>query len=161
MRIFHITSGAEAAAATRAGTYVPEPYARDGFIHCSYREQVLAVAAGTLVRNVAWKLVQNFVGTGVTALTMQAGYDLAAGTDDPDGFIADKSVLNGVAPIAFATGDGAALVTSGGFVTLVAADIEVLATAVGANLNLLTAGKIQILLDLVDLNEIARPYEAE
>jgi uncharacterized protein (DUF952 family)/catechol 2,3-dioxygenase-like lactoylglutathione lyase family enzyme len=45
MRIFHITSGAEAAAAARSGTYVPEPYARDGFIHCSYREQVIPVAS--------------------------------------------------------------------------------------------------------------------
>lgn len=122
---------------------------------------LVPVGAGTLVRNAVWKLTENFVGAGVTALTLQVGYNLAAGVDDPDAFIAAKSVLTGVAPIAYATGDGAGLVTSGGFVTLEAAGIEVLATAVGANLDQLTAGKVSILLDLVDLKEIARPYEAE
>lgn len=119
------------------------------------------IQAGSIVRNVAWKLTENFVGTGVTALTLEVGHDLASGTDDPDAFITSKSVLNGVAPIAYATGDGAGLVTSGGTVVQVSAEIELLATAVGANLSLLTAGKLSILLDIVELAEIARPYEPE
>ena len=44
VKIFHITSRAEAAEAARVGSYVPEAYDRDGFIHCSYSQQVTRVA---------------------------------------------------------------------------------------------------------------------
>jgi uncharacterized protein (DUF952 family) len=44
MTIFHITSAAEAQRAAAAGTYVPEAFHADGFVHCSYRRQLLEVA---------------------------------------------------------------------------------------------------------------------
>jgi uncharacterized protein (DUF952 family) len=40
VNIYHITSAAEAARAKQAGEYVPEGFAREGFIHCSYADQV-------------------------------------------------------------------------------------------------------------------------
>jgi uncharacterized protein (DUF952 family) len=42
--IYHITSAREAEAAAQAGSYAPEGFAREGFIHCSYRHQVRDVA---------------------------------------------------------------------------------------------------------------------
>jgi uncharacterized protein (DUF952 family) len=42
--IYHITSNAEAAAARRLGEYTPAAFEADGFIHCSYANQVARVA---------------------------------------------------------------------------------------------------------------------
>jgi uncharacterized protein (DUF952 family) len=42
--IFHITSAAEVARAMRSGEYRPGGFAREGFIHCSHRAQVVPVA---------------------------------------------------------------------------------------------------------------------
>jgi uncharacterized protein (DUF952 family) len=43
-RIYHITSAGEARKAQKAGDYVPPAFDREGFIHCSYAHQVVAVA---------------------------------------------------------------------------------------------------------------------
>ena len=42
MRLYHITSEAEAQKARETGTYTPAAFAREGFIHCSYAHQVRA-----------------------------------------------------------------------------------------------------------------------
>jgi len=42
--IFHITTADEAAAAQRHGTYAPQAFDAEGFIHCSYERQVCEVA---------------------------------------------------------------------------------------------------------------------
>jgi uncharacterized protein (DUF952 family) len=42
--IYHITSKHEASEAQKTGVYQPAAFAREGFIHCSYRHQVAAVA---------------------------------------------------------------------------------------------------------------------
>ena len=42
--LFHITSAEEAAAASERGEYRPQAFAREGFVHCSYRDQVIATA---------------------------------------------------------------------------------------------------------------------
>jgi uncharacterized protein (DUF952 family) len=41
--IYHITSAREAEIAQHAGEYVPEGFAREGFIHCSYTHQLHGV----------------------------------------------------------------------------------------------------------------------
>jgi uncharacterized protein (DUF952 family) len=43
--IFHITTVDEADAAVRSGSYAPQAFEAEGFIHCSYPRQVCAVAA--------------------------------------------------------------------------------------------------------------------
>jgi uncharacterized protein (DUF952 family) len=43
-RIYHITSKQEASEAQGTGIYTPASFAREGFIHCSYAHQVVAVA---------------------------------------------------------------------------------------------------------------------
>ena len=42
--LYHITSAVAAKAAVQSGEYVPEAYAREGFIHCSYSHQLSGVA---------------------------------------------------------------------------------------------------------------------
>ena len=42
MRLYHITSEAEARKAAKAGEYIPAAFEREGFIHCSYAHQVRA-----------------------------------------------------------------------------------------------------------------------
>src|SRR5689334_18598893 len=42
--LFHITTTAELEAARTTGEYRPQAFAREGFVHCSYREQVAATA---------------------------------------------------------------------------------------------------------------------
>ena len=42
MRLYHITSEAEARKAAQAGEYIPAAFEREGFIHCSYAHQVQA-----------------------------------------------------------------------------------------------------------------------
>jgi uncharacterized protein (DUF952 family) len=44
MRLFHITSEREAREAAESGEYIPAPFVREGFIHCSYAAQVVATA---------------------------------------------------------------------------------------------------------------------
>jgi len=44
MFIFHITSASEWSSARAAGSYLPVNFARDGFIHCSFKDQVIPVA---------------------------------------------------------------------------------------------------------------------
>lgn len=42
--IFHITTRQEYEAAQTRGIYIPAGFHRDGFIHCSYSEQLIEVA---------------------------------------------------------------------------------------------------------------------
>jgi uncharacterized protein (DUF952 family) len=42
--LFHITSRSEWEAAKKAGEYRPRDFASDGFVHCSYAEQVIRTA---------------------------------------------------------------------------------------------------------------------
>ena len=43
-RLYHITTSVEAEAGHVAGNYAPAAYQGDGFIHCSYRHQLIATA---------------------------------------------------------------------------------------------------------------------
>lgn len=43
LHIFHITSKQEANAAQRTGEYIPQRFNEEGFIHCSYEQQVAGV----------------------------------------------------------------------------------------------------------------------
>jgi uncharacterized protein (DUF952 family) len=42
--LFHIATHVDVERAKRSGTYVPDAFTREGFIHCSYAEQVIQVA---------------------------------------------------------------------------------------------------------------------
>jgi len=42
--LYHVTTVEEALAAKESGVYIPTAFEREGFIHCSYAQQVLATA---------------------------------------------------------------------------------------------------------------------
>lgn len=42
--LFHIATDVDIERAKRTGTYIPDAFEREGFIHCSYAEQVIPVA---------------------------------------------------------------------------------------------------------------------
>jgi uncharacterized protein (DUF952 family) len=42
--LFHIATHVDIERAKRTGTYIPDAFEREGFIHCSYAEQVIQVA---------------------------------------------------------------------------------------------------------------------
>lgn len=44
MTLFHITKRTELTQAQATGHYTPQGYAAEGFIHCSYSQQVVATA---------------------------------------------------------------------------------------------------------------------
>jgi hypothetical protein len=113
------------------------------------------VAVGDLVRDAALYLRTAFVGTAVTNLAIDVGYDLAAGTDDPDAFL-DNYELAGVATeVLAADGNGAVFATlRTGYAFQEAGDIEALFTAVGANLSALTAGEVWVFLAIARLPKL-------
>lgn len=144
------------------------------------------VTAGYLCRRVARRIVTNFDGGATSELTVKVGYDLASGTDDDDGLLAATSIHEDGTEVPFAQNDGqaaiiAALTSSGttaqaefnalrdavaaaikgGFLFTVAATINAIFTATGGNLTLLTQGRLQIFLDLVDLAALSPSYTAE
>ena len=113
------------------------------------------VAVGDFVMAAAMYLRTAFVGTAVTNLAIEVGYDLASGTDDPDAFL-DSYELAGVATeVLAADGNGAVFATlRTGYAFQEAADIEALFTAVGANLSALTAGEVWVFLRIVRLPKL-------
>lgn len=114
-----------------------------------------AVTAGMQVRDVAHKVVTNLDGGATSATTLDVGYDLAAGTDDPNGFIEAVSVHADGTPIAFGGANGAAFATKlTGYTFLEGANITCLFTSTGANLTALTQGEVHIYVNLHDLTKI-------
>lgn len=114
-----------------------------------------SVAAGATVKNAAMKVVTNLDGGATTAVGLELGYDLASGSDDPNGFIETISVHADGTPIAFGMGNGVAFATKlTGYVFLEAAVIEALFTSTTHNLDLLTTGEVHIYLELGDLTKI-------
>lgn len=115
---------------------------------------LMSVTAGTVVKNVAHKVVTNFDGGATSALTLDLGYDLAAGTDDPNGFIEAVSVHADGTPVAYGLANGAAFATKlTGYAFLEAATIDALFTATGANLTALTQGEVHVYVELADLTK--------
>lgn len=111
--------------------------------------QVLnSLAAGHRVSCGAYRVLTAFAGTSITVLTLDVGYDLASGTDDPDAY------LDAIDLLTAASGDanGAVFATlRTGHVNNVSMDIEALVTATGANLTALTQGKVEFYLGLEKL----------
>jgi len=95
-------------------------------------------SARDVIENVRFDLVTPFDGGATSALTIDVGYDLAAGTDDPDAFI-DAVELHA---------DGTEIVASIGtglrYATLESYSLTALFTATDANLTALTTGKVHV-----------------
>ena len=77
-RIYHITSSEAWAAAQRAGEYRAESLAREGFIHCSTREQVLRTARRFFAGQVSLILLE------IDPARLRAPLRWEAGADAPE-----------------------------------------------------------------------------
>lgn len=104
-------------------------------------ELVGDLVAGDMVESVYYDLITPFDGGATSELTIQVGYDLATGTDDPDAFIAAASVHADATAIANGLNTGAA---KGGYAPYEAADMDILFTSTGANISVLTAGEVWV-----------------
>lgn len=110
---------------------------------------------GTLVDKAALYLESGFVGASVTNLLCEVGWNSAA--DDPDGLLAGYEIATAGTEILAGDGDGAAFATlRTGYAFVATGDIEAVFTATGANLTALTAGKVHILLHVVDMAALCR-----
>jgi hypothetical protein len=109
---------------------------------------------GWLVRGAAFRLVEGFVGTDVTSLKLDVGWN-GATTDDPDGLLDNYEIATAGTEILAGDGNGAAFATlRTGFCPLEATSIEALFTATGANVSVLTAGEVHIYLAASDLSKL-------
>lgn len=107
---------------------------------------------GTMVTAAAFELETPFDGGATSALAMDVGYDLLAGTDDPDAFLDNYEVHLDATEVLAGDGNGAVFATlRTGYVSQEQMDLEVLFTATGANVTALTAGKVHIYLKVVEL----------
>lgn len=116
---------------------------------------ISGLALGSIVKEAAYYLETSFDGGATSALTLKVGYNLAAGTDDDDSFVAGNSIHADSSPVLAGDGNGAAFATlRTGYAFQESAAIEALFTATGANLNTLTQGKVHIFLAVVDMKKL-------
>ena len=117
---------------------------------------VTGLTAGAIVTAAAMRLVTPFSGGAGTNLVLDAGWDLVAGTDDPDGLLDAYEINVDATEILAADGNGAAFATlrTGFAFPQSASKITALFTATGANLSTLTAGKVAIFLSIFDLDDL-------
>ena len=115
------------------------------------------MAVGDIVRSAAFYLPTPFTATaGITNLTMQIGYDLAAGTDDPDAFIKAVELFGAATEILAGDGNGDVFATlRTGYAFQELGDIEALFTATGGNLSTVTAGEVRVFLQISNLARIS------
>jgi len=76
MIIYHITSKAEWNAASLIGEYRPINFAKDGFIHCSFKDQVMKVANSYYKNNndlVLLKISTDLVTSRVVEENLEGG----------------------------------------------------------------------------------------
>lgn len=112
--------------------------------------------------NVAFfDLVSGFVGPSITNLTIELGWNGAA-VDDPNGLIEAAELATAGTEILAGDATGVAFATKRtGFAAQEAGNIEAVLTSTGANLSVLTAGKVFVYLNRVRLNDSAlRPLSA-
>lgn len=127
--------------------------------------------ARDIVDKVLVDLVTPFDGTSTTNLKLDVGYNLAAGTDDPDAFIDNIELHNDATEI---LADGGSIpvqtidTTFGQpeadaitdlrarrpFAAQEAFDIEALFTSTGANLTDLTSGRVRIYFNVIRLTSL-------
>jgi hypothetical protein len=123
-----------------------------------------AVASGTVAlatytaglgcTKAAFRLVTAFTGGATSALALDVGHN-GATTDDPDSILDNYEVHSTGTEIMFGDGNGAVFATlRTGYYPLDAGTYEALFTATGANLNVLTAGEVNIYLRLEDLTKV-------
>lgn len=116
---------------------------------------VSGLGVGHLIKEGAFRLVSGFVGASVTNLTMEVGYDLTAGADDPNGIIESVELATAGTEILAGDANGVIFLTKRtGFAPQEGCTVTALFTATGANVSVLTAGEVHVYLSVVDLRTL-------
>jgi hypothetical protein len=80
------------------------------------------------------------------------GYDLAAGSDDPDAFLDNYEIHLDASEVLAGDGNGAVFATlRTGYAFQESAKITALFTATGGNLSVLTTGKVIVWLEVANI----------
>jgi len=111
------------------------------------------VKAGDQVRSVAYKLHTSFDGGATSALTLNVGDG-----SDTDRFIDDPSIHADASAIVFGPQPVPAT-NSVGKVYAVDDTIDILFTATGANVSVLTAGDIEIFFNIININNVSDDFK--
>jgi hypothetical protein len=115
---------------------------------------LLPYVARDLIDKAFFDLVTPFDGGATSSLTVQLGWN-GATVDDPDGLIAATQVHLDGTEILASDATGAAFATlRTGFAAQEAGAIEALFTAVGANLDTLTTGRMRIYFNAVPMSKL-------
>lgn len=115
---------------------------------------ITGITAGKLVTGAAFRLQTPFDGGATSALALDVGWDLAAGTDDPDGLLDNYEIHADATEVLAGDGNGAAFATlRTGFAFQESGKITALFTATGGNLSALTTGTVHIFLSAFDLDD--------
>lgn len=110
---------------------------------------------GWFVDAAYFKLVTAFDGGATSSLKLDFGYDLASGTDDEDAFLDNYEVHLDGTEILAGDGNGAVFAANRtGYAFQEAADLELLFTATGGNLNALTQGEVLVFWSAKNTNDI-------
>lgn len=116
---------------------------------------VTGLGVGHIIKEAAFRLVSGFVGASVTNLTLEVGYDLASGSDDPNGLIEAVEIATAGTEILSGDATGAVFATKRtGFAPQEGCSITALFSATGANVSVLTAGEVHVYLSVVDLTKL-------
>lgn len=114
--------------------------------------EAISLPAAAVVTQVAFYLDEEFDGGATSELTIQVGDG-----SDPNGYITAQSVHADATSVTTGIVDGAYLtvgtdVNTGNAKQYAAADtIDVLFTATGANVSVLTAGKLRVIVSYLDI----------
>jgi hypothetical protein len=108
-----------------------------------------AIPAGSVLQNIARRLVTNLSGGAASAVTSQVGDGSTANL-----YLTAQSVLSGATPIAGQAADGAGFNQAGGAAINSATTLTATLTATGANISTLTAGEIHYYWKQVDLTKL-------
>lgn len=107
---------------------------------------------GDIVLGAAFLLETPFDGGATSALALDVGYDLAAGTDDPDAFLDNYEIHLDASEVLAGDGNGAVFATlRTGYAFQESAKVTALFTATGGNLSVLTTGKVIIWLEVANI----------
>lgn len=113
------------------------------------------LGVGHIVQNAAFYLRTAYDGGATTNLALDVGYDLAAGTDDPDAILDNYEIHVDATEILAGDANGVIFATlRTGYAFQESASITALFTAVGANLTALTQGEVWIFLRVADLTKL-------
>lgn len=112
---------------------------------------ITTLAAGSVIKNVGWRIVTNFAATSLTEFTVSVGYSGAAA-----GLMAANSVCGAATPVAY--GIGQTTLNACGYRPTSSTAINVSYTPTGANANTMTSGELELTWQEIPSTDFSQVY---